>query len=321
MPIIFPNIHRAKKSAKALASVSDAIPLNVAQRTVAKLGGCRDWHDLETRLKHQGVTQRSGVPASPELDLQNIPDLTLKVADELETNWSTALYALSIAHLPGLRLESLADYEEVWLRLMILVCGFSGRRKTPGSIVKMKVDGRMGQPGYLRAYGRPTYLVTDVSIETGVADFEVSFPRNPVAPFVPARLKYAYGCWSERDGAKVLFSRDYKPLWRLRDGRRPERLKSWLWIEKTDELHFWDDVNPPWYTKKRQEEEGARLREFGITALPKLTDVLPDVILNPVFHNVGDAVDAMAKREDSSLTETFHGVLEIPKSLEARRPA
>ena len=169
-------------------------------------------------------------------------------------------------------------------------------------------------------YGRPTYLVTDVSVETGVADFEVSFPRNPSEPFVPARLKYAYGCWSEKDEANVLFSRDYKPLWRLREGRRPERLEPWLWIDKTDEQHFWDDVNSPWYTKKRQEEERARLREFGITALPKLTDVLPDVILNPDLHDVGDAVDAMAKREDPNLTETFHGVFKIPKSLEERRP-
>lgn len=298
MPITFPNIDRAKKSAKALASVSDALPLNVAQRAVARLGGCRDWHDLETRLKHRSVTQTTG----PELDLQGIADLALQVADELEIDWSTALYALSIAHLPGLRLETQTDYEQIWLRLMNRVCGFSGQRKTPGSIVKMKVGGRMGQPGYLRAYGRPTYLVTDVSIETGVAHFEVSFPRKPVAPFIPARLKYAYGCWSEKDGAKVLFSRDYKPLWRLREGRRPERLEPWLWIDKTDEQHFWGDVHAPWYAKKRQEEEDARLREFGITALPKLTDVLPDVILNPDLHKVGDAVDAMAKREDPSLT-------------------
>jgi hypothetical protein len=321
MPIIFPNIDRAKKSAKALASVSDTIPLNVAQRAVARLGGCRDWHDLENSLKHRDSAQTTGVQVSPNPDLRGIADLALRVADELETDWSTALYALSIAHLPGFRLKSLAEYEQIWVRLMVRVCGFSGQRKTAGSIVKMKVDGRMGQPGYLRAYGRPTYLVTDVSVETGVADFEVSFPRNPIAPFVPARLKYAYGCWSEKDGSKVLFSRDYKPLWRLSEGRRPERLEPWLWIDKTDEQHFWDDVNPPWYTKKRQAEEDERLRELGITALPKLTDILPEVILNPDLHDVGDAVDAVAKREDPELTETISGVFKIPKSLEERRPA
>ena len=316
MPINFPNIDRAKKSAKALASVSDAIPLNVAQRAVARLGGCRDWNDLETHLKHRSVAQTIETPPSQGPDLQGITDFALQVADQLEADWSTALHAISIAHFPGLQLESLTDYEQIWLRLMIRVCGFSGQRKTPGSIVKMKVNGRMGQPGYLRVYGRSTYLVTDVSVETGVADFEVSFPRNPIAPFIPARLKYVYGCWS---GAKVLFSRDYKPLWRLRQGRRPERLEPWLWIDKIDEQHFWSDVNPPWHTKKRQEEESARLQEFGTKALPKLTDVLPNVILNPDFHNVMDAVNAMAKREDPNLTETFHGVLRIPKSLKEPR--
>lgn len=312
MPIIFPNLDRAKKSAKALASVSDAIPLNVAQRAVARLGGYRDWHDLEVCLKRGGLAKAIGIPVSHELDLQNVANLALQVADQLRTDWSTALYAMSIAHLPGVRLESLAEYEQIWLLLMVQGCDFTGQRKTPGSIVKMKVDGRMGHPGYLRAYGGVTYLVTDVSIDTGVADFQVSFPRKPIDPFVPVRLKYAYGCWLEEDGAKVLFSRDYKPLWRLREGRRPERLEPWLWIYKTDEQHFWGDTNPPWYTKKRQEEERARLSEFGITALPKLTDVLPSAILNPGRQDVSDVVNALAKREDDSLTETSLGIFKIP---------
>lgn len=316
MPIIFSNIDRAKKSAKALASISDTIPLSTAQHAVARLGGCRDWHDLETCLNRRGIAETTELPVSPYPDLHDIADLALQISDELGTDWSTALYAISIAHLPGLRLESLAKYEKIWLRLMFRMGNFTGQRKTPGSLVRMKVDGRMGSPGYLRTYGRPVSLVTDVSIDTCIADFEVSFPRNPIAPFVPARLKYAYGCWLEKDGAKVLFSRDYKPLWRLREGRRPERLKPWLWIDKIHEQHFWDDVNSPWYTRKRQEEECARLHDFGITTLPKLTDVLPNVILNPDLRCVSDAVDALAKREDSDLTESFHGVFKTPTSLE-----
>ena len=29
----------------------------------------------------------------------------------------------------------------------------------------------------------------------------------------------------------MLFSRDYLPLWRLRDGKPPERVEPWLWIK------------------------------------------------------------------------------------------
>ncbi|HBO42345.1 MAG TPA: hypothetical protein DD670_00070 [Planctomycetaceae bacterium] len=320
MQIRFSTIDRAKKSAKALASVSNNIPLSTAQRAVAKLSGCRDWHDLDTRLKRSPREELPAHSQTPDGHLQIVEDLTLRLSEELGTDWSTTLYAMSIAHLPGVLLDSPDEYGRVWLRLMYRVCEFSGQRKAPGSIVRLKVPGRMGNPGYLRAYGRPTYLVTHRSIDTCVADFEVAFPRKPVEPFIPARLKYAYGCWTEEDGAEVLFSRDYKPLWRLREGCRPERLEPWLWIDKCDETWFWDDVNPPWYSNARQEEEEQRLRDYGITALPKLTDILPEVILSPELRDVADAVDVIAKREAPTLMETYHGIFRMPRSLEERRP-
>jgi hypothetical protein len=276
MSVLYPNIDRAKKSAKALASILHGTPLSKSQLLVAKIGGYRDWYELELRLNHMSKHNRTQMPKSPVLDLREIEDLIILVSVELEVDWSTALYAASVAHFPGFELGSLAEYENIWLRMMIHEHGFTNRHGSPGSLVRTKIDGVVSEFAYLRNYGRPTSLVTDSSIHAGVADFEVSFPRRPPAPFIPGRLKYAYGSWSERDGAKVLFSRDYKPLWRLRDGHRPERLKPWLWIDKIDEVHFWTDADSPWHNKRRKVEEEARLKQFGITALPKLTEILPE---------------------------------------------
>lgn len=315
MHINFPNIERAKKSAKALASVLDGVSLSSAQGTVARISGCRDWHDLDAILKRE-LMDNVRHQSTPEERLQDIVELTLNVSESLGVSWSTALYAISTAHLPGIKFESLGDYEAVWHKLLQLKYDISGEKKSAGSIVKLKVPGRMGQHAYLKTFGKPTRLITDRSVDTGVADFEVTFPRTPIKPFIPARLKFAYGYWTEEDGAQVLFSRDYKPLWRIREDRRPERLQPWLWIDHYDTNHFWEDVGTPWDKKARMAEEEQRLQDFGITALPMLTDVLPELIFNPKLKTVGDAVDVMAKREDPTITETIHGFIKFTERKE-----
>lgn len=315
MQIIFPNIERAKKSAKALASVLDGVSLSSAQTIVARISGYRDWHDLDVMHKRECINDVRHQYIPDEWH-QDIADLTLNLSKTLGVDWSTALYAISTAHLPGIRFESLGDYEAVWLKLFQLKYNISNQRKSVGSIVKLKVPGRMGNPGYLKKYGRPTYLITNRSVDTCVADFEVTIPRTPLKPFVPARLKFVYGYWTENDGAKVLFSRDYKPLWRIRKDRRPERLLPWLWVEKVEETHFWEDATAPWDKKARMAEEEQRLRDFGITALPMLTDVLPELLFDSKLQTVGDAVNVIAKREDPTIVETIHGFIKLTSRKE-----
>ena len=163
--------------------------------------------------------------------------------------------------------------------------------------MRIKSPGWEGVEAILRAYEWPPYLITHKTPETTVADFEVEYPERPLSLFVPARLKLAYGVWTEEDGSKVLFSRDYKPLWRLTHGRRPERLRPWLWIEWIESQHFWDDRNTPWWSVRCREEEENRLRGFGIRCLPKLVDTLSDLIFDNDVRSVGAAVERMAERE------------------------
>jgi hypothetical protein len=165
----------------------------------------------------------------------------------------------------------------------------------------------MGEPAIVKKFGQPTYLVTHSSVEACVADFETTTPREPLPLFVPARLKLAYGYWIEASNSKVLFSRDYKPLWRLANGRKPERLQPWFWIDKVEEEWFWDDSNTPWHSTGRLQEEERRLHGFGIQALPKLAEILPDLVFNESTKNIDSAVDLMARHEDTKVVETLQG--------------
>jgi hypothetical protein len=102
---------------------------------------------------------------------------------------------------------------------------------------------------------------------------------RPVPLFIPMRLHLSYGAWTEQDGARVLFSRDYKPLWRLKDGEKPARMNPWERIRFEKQEWFWDDTTTPWSTTARYEQEIKRLQDFGVTALPRLVETLPYLVL------------------------------------------
>jgi hypothetical protein len=94
-------------------------------------------------------------------------------------------------------------------------------------------------------------------------------------PFLPLRLHLAYGVWTEPGGAKVLFSRDYAPMWRLRDGLPPQQVAPTDWIRFERQDFFWEDATAPWEDLGRIEQEEARLKLHGINGLPALVDLLP----------------------------------------------
>jgi hypothetical protein len=76
----------------------------------------------------------------------------------------------------------------------------------------------------------------------------------------------------------VLFSRDYAPLWRLRDGHPPQQVSPIERIRHRDQVWFWEDATAPWDDPMRLVEEEARLASLGIDGLPLLVDLLPKML-------------------------------------------
>ena len=308
MRIQFREITRAKKAAKVLASSIPGLKLSAAQEGLARIIGCRDWHHLIRECHPTSITTYRN-QADNTFSTSKTISLTLRISETFGLGFGDALYILAQMHLPGIDMTEALDYEGLWLRLFLETQPFEPDKQSPGSVVRIRSESPSwdGQAAILKTYGSPVKIVTHQSPDSCVADFEVEFPRKPLPLFIPARLKLAYGIWTEPSGSRVLFSRDYKPLWRLTEGRKPTRVPPWVWITYTDQKWFWGDSNPPWYSSRRRKQEEHRLLRYGVVELPKLVEVLPSLVFDSSICEIPEAVDIMARREDPDVVRTQYG--------------
>lgn len=266
MRIQYSNLEIAKSVAKRVARLT-GLQLGVCQAALAKASGYADWHELSI------ITHRESASCPGSLALDELAALIADLATELGSSAGDIQHALS--HTPLLQPDAVSLSDRVHLRALVfrrMEIPEPGRRQ-PGAVGKFKHD---RAPLILQRFGGLTFGVSDGSPSSvAMADFEFVTPRTPLPLFIPSRLYLAYGCWTEADGAKVLFSRDYIPLWRIRSGRSPERLSPRLWIDFTDQQWFWGDHNPPWEKSGRHRTEIDRLTAYGIRGVPKLVEMLP----------------------------------------------
>lgn len=273
MRISYQNIEQLKQMAKILAASTD-MPLMACQQALAKTSGYRDWFELSAITAGQ-----VGARSAANLSMDDKVRFALEISRILSAGECDVQFAMSQMNVfqwkHGIR-EQLEIRAKLLRRTSLPDLG----RRQPGSVGKFKYDGR---PLILRTFGTPVSAVGHSSHDYGVADFEFVTPRKPIPLFVPGRLYYAYGSWTEADGSIVLHSRDYLPLWRISSSKRPTRLNPADWIEHDDnsDQWFWEDASSPWDSAKRHAEEIARLESYGVTGLPFLADTLADMVLSP----------------------------------------
>jgi hypothetical protein len=109
------------------------------------------------------------------------------------------------------------------------------------------------------------------------------------------RLYLPYGYWEEGDGAKVLFSRDYKPLWRLRLNSVPERVDPSLWVRWRKQQFLWEDASTPWRKSELRAKLEAMLVDMGVQTLPILADALPLLVNEDSLHNFAGAAELLTR--------------------------
>ncbi len=298
MRLHFPNLSRPKKASKHIAARL-GMPLSVCQNGVARACGYRDWHDLAATQASEPTTVLDQEISHSDFIKRHV-ELSLALAEALQASDGDTQAALAQSRLIGDRVVTLADQLEIrlacWRQTTL---GLSGRRER-GAVGTLKSSGRNGEAVILRSYGRPTWIITERSVGT-VADFEFVSPRNPRPLFLPMRLYLPYGYWIESDGARVLFSRDYKPIWRIRNNVPPERMEPWLYIAHLDQVFLWDDGHTPWGDPSIRKALEAYLMEVGIQTLPILADALPLLINN---DNAGDMSDGAELLQKSRIHRT-----------------
>jgi hypothetical protein len=82
------------------------------------------------------------------------------------------------------------------------------------------------------------------------------------------RRELPYGIWIEKNGAEVLFNRDYRPIWRRRPGGNVSRVRDpigpsgEMWIYWVSQDHFYNDGCTPWHDAKSRKRCEAILAEW-----------------------------------------------------------
>jgi hypothetical protein len=276
MRIFLPNPTRPKKAAKHVARLL-GVHLAQSQRGMARACGYRDWHELEV-----GLAGSSPSPLDQELAdddfVQRHTRLSLGLAGALGIPDGDAQYALSGARLTGDRPPSLADQIAIRLACFRATSMPPAAPRTPGAVGTLKSPGLNGKVVILREFGRPTLVISHGSSSTQVADFEYVTPRAELSLFLPMRLYMPYGFWTEADGSDVVFSRDYKPMWRIRPDRSVERVEPWLWIQQVRQTYLWKVGGEPWNDPDVAARLEGWLAERDILGLPVLADALPALV-------------------------------------------
>jgi hypothetical protein len=117
-------------------------------------------------------------------------------------------------------------------------------------------------------------VISEFAVTT-VSDFEYVTPRKNLDLFLPIRLYLPYGYWVEQNGARVIFNRDYKPMWRVHDGGLTERIDPWDRIHFNQQVFLWEDAKTPWHSPLLRQTLEETLKAWNLRCLPIVADALP----------------------------------------------
>lgn len=291
MRVQFPNLTRPKKGAKILSHFLNR-PLSLCQSALARACGYKDWHELERQAELGCFTILDQDLSSDEYVLRQV-DLVVYISRVLSVSDDDVQFAVARARITGDRKSTLVEQLAIRTGCLRSTSLPDLGRRQRGSVCRINSAGWRGQSVILKRFESPLRVITESSTDATVADFELVSPRQPLPLFVPMRLYLAYGVWTEKDGARVIFSRDYKPLWRLNADAKPIRVDPWDWIQFDREEWFWSDTSAPWSSKARYEAELERLEGFGVDGLPKLVETLPYLVLHDDLTSIGGAVERL----------------------------
>jgi hypothetical protein len=158
----------------------------------------------------------------------------------------------------------------------------------PGTIVRVKGTRAL----VLEVEHNEVRLLADAGI-LSIARREVSVPKVPMEPFAPMRLWLAYGIWTEQDGAKVLFSRDYYPLWRIAPDGTVAADEPWRFVDYAGKADYlFDDETAPWWNAHKAQEIEHLMEKMGVSGAPKLLDVI-SILIKGEAEDIRQAVRRM----------------------------
>jgi hypothetical protein len=167
------------------------------------------------------------------------------------------------------------------VRELMFDADFSDRgRHAVGSPCRIKASGYNNQRALVVERGEgPNSLSTammDHGIMTCVSREMPAYRTGSV--FIPLRFWMPYGFWVEEDGSKVIFSRDYCPLWKIQEGRSPHRDDPDRDVRFIDQQWFFDEGSFRGPIDDVLGQGMEILREHRVVSLPRLAEWFPECL-------------------------------------------
>lgn len=282
MRILHTNIQRPKRAAKLISRIAE-VPLSKCQQAVAKGTGYNGWHELERSILTENISTSCN-------NLERQADILLSIANYLNIRLAPVQYAIILSRLINPQPPSLKNQLQVMaLAFRKSSIPYLGRGKR-GEVGRDKAESSKNTPLILKSALDVVRGLTNHSPNALRGHHEYESPTREEAFIIPHRLYFAYGQWHEADGSTVVFSRDYCPMWRLRDGHAPEPINPSIRIDYIKQTWFWGDAKGPYRDNPSYEDEIKLLKTLGIKGPPNLVDVLPTLVNQDAINDVGDAV-------------------------------
>lgn len=270
MTIFAANGHAFKRAAQGISKFPDASSLSIVQNALAKACGYRDFFHAQNTWG-----------AAVERDYASI-ETQVSVISRLQTNFSLQTgYLLDV--LTRTRFfgpdpdpeTSLAVREALFAPLFP-----ASDRKAIGSPCRIQAQGYKNTRAMVVRRGEGMESRSQAMFDHGIHHFvSREIPAYRAGRFfVPLRFWMPYGYWIENDGSKVLFSRDYCPLWKVQEGRAPLRDDPDRWVGWTEQKWFFDEGSFGGETDTVIAKGFEILRDHRVTSVPRLVEWLPECL-------------------------------------------
>lgn len=125
-------------------------------------------------------------------------------------------------------------------------------------------------------------------------DIKVYKSQSRAKNFMPLRLYLPYGIWYKKDDTKVLFNRNYNPIWSKSPDGEISKPDPKMWVDFIDNKIFYEGTNLYWDHPKIVEIAKKVLLDWGIS--PKDRPV-----------NCNSYYEALKLGDSSLINEAFYG--------------
>ena len=298
-----------KMTAKTLQKCTLDMKLSDTQEALAKALGYRGWYELS---RNSVSTAKILESTSGSQDWKSeVSRVIFDLSSKLGISSGQTQYLLSKSSLFH---KGWTEEDHIQIRLLIWEKNGWVNSKTlrPGSLIKV-VDEFSERHAYLCGFSRITHVLHTTG-KGGCADFEVKKPDRNAENFIPLRLFVPYGYWETSNG-KVVFSRDYCPMWLIEPEGRIQRLAPWKRIRNITSNHFFSD-GPDWFKEQAVGRARKFLEDHNIQGLPMLVDGFP-FVLNSLDRTIKSAIESMERfmnADDLFATKYLDDLVEGMKS-------